>query len=96
MMFKTPTFDYCGFRAGVTTNPLLKSIVDQIQTTENIFRECPMKGGLDIKHLGVKDDTLFLIYSAGVYMTDVSLSNKEKDFLLMSIVYEIKAIRRFG
>lgn len=53
--------------AGSTSNVLLKSLIDQVQSDSKIFHKCPYEGVIEMKNFDIKDEKFFTIYPSGDY-----------------------------
>lgn len=96
-LYTTPTFDYCAFRRGASTNALFKNLMDEIKTTSNVFQECPIESKIEVRNLDIKDDRFYAIYPTGTYRSLTTISNKNQTKnLTLTIDYAIKSPNKFG
>lgn len=97
LLYTTPTFDYCSYRRGASKNPLFLSLMDQLKTSPNVFKNCPFHTKLEVRNLDVKDEKFYSIYPSGDYREVSHLSDENQTkALTLTIDYTINCPNKFG
>lgn len=84
--FQTPSFEYCGFRSGISSNFLMKTLFGQLTAGVDIFPECPLFGKIGVKNVEFKDDKFFAVDQTGIYQNIVVVSDARIDLLEINVV----------
>lgn len=88
VLYNLPKTEFCSFMDSAMTSPLLKTLMEETQSSTNLFHKCPYSGAIIVSNFTFKDDKFFAIYPKGKYRTELKLSADGKQSIVQITIDE--------